>query len=83
MELEQCVSTLDISKLQDESIVRWCGIFFIAYEDWRSPMNPQKNVSIKACKADFANPLSYVRLVLKSLKFLGTSLKRSMKKSPY
>lgn len=49
MELEECVSTLEISKLQDESIVRWCGIFLRACEDWRAPINPQKNVSIKVC----------------------------------
>jgi hypothetical protein len=83
MQLEDCVSTLEISKLQDESIIRWCGIFLRACEHWRAPINPQINVSIKVCQADFAKPISYVRLVLRSLKFLSTSLKRSEKKNPY
>jgi hypothetical protein len=82
MQLEDCATTLDMSKLQDESIVRWCGIFLIACEDWRATINPQKNVSIRLCQVDFAKPLSYVLLVLRSLKSLGTSLKRSKKKSP-
>jgi hypothetical protein len=82
MQLEDCASTLEMSKLQDESIVRWCGIFLTACEHWRAPINPQKNVSIRVCQVDFAKPLSYVRLVLRSLKSLGTSLKRSKKKNP-
>jgi hypothetical protein len=82
MQLEDCATTLDISKLQDKSIVRWCSIFLIACEDWRATINPQKNVSIRLCQVDFAKPLSYVLLVLRSLKSLGTSLKRSKKKSP-
>jgi hypothetical protein len=82
MLLEDCASTLDISKLQDESIVRWCGIFLIACEDWRAPINPQKNVSVRVSQVDFAKPLSYIPLVLRSLQLLGTSLKRSAKKNP-
>lgn len=83
MELEEYISTLEISKLQDESIVRWCGIFLRACEDWRAPIDPRKNVSIKVFQTDFAKPLSYVHLVLKFLGFLSTSLKRSKKRNSY
>lgn len=76
------LETLEMSKPQDKSILHWCGIFLIACQDWKAPINPRKNVSIRVCQVDFAKPLSYLRLVLRSLKSLGTSLKRSMKKNP-
>ncbi|KFZ23382.1 hypothetical protein V502_02143 [Pseudogymnoascus sp. VKM F-4520 (FW-2644)] len=37
------LETLEMSKPQDKSILRWCGIFLIACQDWKAPINPRKN----------------------------------------
>lgn len=79
-QLEVCASPLEVLKLQDRKIFNWCFIFLKACEDWRKPTNPKINVSIRVCQVNFAKPLSYVCLVLRSLKSLGTSLKRLKKK---